>query len=288
MKKLRRISIKTKQLTFAVSVVAVLVLFVFVAVFDGSLLGNYSNELFLVGVLIVLIPSAILDYEHQTWIGAIEDQMPGLVRGVSEAQETGLTIIKALEKVVQNKLVDRPLSEEAHKLTVQMAWGTSFEDALDNFKERIQSPIVNRFCALVLEASKAGGSIKKVFTATSEFMEEMNEMDKETSAQMKPYILVIYAAFAVFIITAAILVQSFFAPLEGMPAIMSDVSVGSADQFVDFFYKNMIVSAVTGGLMAGKLGERRVGGGLKHSIFLAITGYWVFFVLIPPLWIVSV
>lgn len=279
---------KTKKLTFAGSVVAVLVLVVFAVVFDGNLIATYLNELFLVSVLIVLIPSAILDYEHQKWIGAIEDQMPGLVRGVSEAQETGLTIIKALEKVVQNKMIARPLSDEMHKLTVQMAWGASFEDALGTFKERIQSPIVSRFCALVLEASRAGGSIKKVFTATSEFMEEMNEMDRETSAQMKPYIIVIYAAFAVFIVTAAILVQSFFTPLEGMPAIMSDVSVGSTDQFVDFFYRNMIVSAVTGGLMGGKLGERRVAGGLKHAIVLAIAGYFVFLVLIPPTWVVSV
>lgn len=285
---MRRISMKMKKMTFAVSVVVALMLFVFVLVFDGNLLAIYSNELFLVGVLIVLIPSAILDYEHQKWIGSIENQMPGLVRGVSEAQETGLTIIKALEKVVQNKMISSPLADEVHKLTVQMAWGTSFEDALANFKERIQSPIVSRFCALVLEASKAGGSIKKVFTATSEFMEEMNEMDRETSAQMKPYIIVIYAAFAVFIVTAAILVQSFFTPLVGMPSLMSDVSVGGVDQFVDFFYRNMIVSAVTGGLMAGKLGERRIAGGLKHSIILAIAGYFVFLVLIPPTWVVII
>ena len=279
---------KIKKLTIAVSVVAVLVLLVFLAVFDGAVFGTYSNELFFVCILIVLVPSAILDYQHQKWIEAIEDQMPMLVRGVAESQETGLTIVKALEKVVQNKLIGRPLSDEVEKLTVQMAWGTSFEDALVNLKERIKSPIVNRFCALVLEASRAGGTIKKVFTATSDFMEEMNEMDNETSAQMKPYVIVIYAAFAVFIITAAILVQSFFTPLEGSPAILSSVPVGSADQFTDFFYKNMLVSAVTGGLMAGKLGERRVVSGLKHAIILAVLGYVVFVILIPPTWVVSV
>jgi len=284
---MHKISKKIKQWTVAVSVVAMLVFLGLIIMFDGSILGTYSNELFLVCILIILVPSAILDFEHQRWIEAIEDQMPVLVRGVSEAQETGLTIVKALEKVVQNNMIARPLSDEVHLLTVQMAWGTSFETALVNFKERIMSPIVNRFCALVLEASRAGGNIKKVFTSTSEFMEEMNDMDKETSAQMKPYIVVIYAAFAVFLVTASILVQSFFTPLQGMPTIMSEVSVGSVGQFSDFFYKNMLVSAVTGGLMAGKLGERRVVSGLKHSIIMSLAGYASFMFLIPPNWIVS-
>jgi flagellar protein FlaJ len=285
---MRKISMKTRKLTVAVSIVAVLVFLVLVSVFNHGVFVNYSNELFLVCVLVVIFPSAILDYEHQKWIQAIEDQMPLLVRGVSESQETGLTITKALEKVVQNKMLSGPLSDEVHKLSVQMAWGTSFEDALVNFRDRIRSPIVSRFCALVLEASRAGGTIKKVFTATSDFMEEMNEMDKETSAQMRPYIIVIYAAFGVFIVTAAILVQSFFAPLQGSPMLMSEASVGSVDVFTDFFYKNMLVSAVTGGLMAGKLGERRVAGGLKHAIILSLVGYAVFMVLIPPKWFVSV
>jgi flagellar protein FlaJ len=210
--------------------------------------------------------------------------MPILVRGVSESQETGLTIIKALEKVVEGKMVGKPLSEEVRKLTVQMSWGTSFETALTKFKERIGSPIISRFCALVLEASRSGGQIKKVFTHTSGFMEEMKEMDEDTNAQMRPYIIIIYAAFLVFLFTATILVQSFFAPLEGLPQILSQVSVGGIGAFKDFFYKNMMVSAITGGLMAGKIGERRVAGGLKHSIILLAIGYGVFFFGIPPSW----
>jgi flagellar protein FlaJ len=282
---MRKISKKIRHYTIVVSVGLVLVLLISIGMIDVNVFSIYSNELLLACILILLIPSAILDYEHHKWIAAIEDQMPMLVRGVSEAQETGLTIIKALDKVVQNKMVAQPLCDEVDKMSVQMAWGTSFEAALVNFKEKIGSPIVNRFCALVLEASRAGGTIKKVFTSTSEFMEEMNEMDKETSSQMKPYIVVIYAAFAVFIVTSTILVQSFFTPLEGSPMILSDVAIGSAEQYTDFFYKNILVSAVTGGLMAGKLGERRVIGGLKHAIVLSLVGYFVLFILIPPNWV---
>jgi len=281
---MRQVSKKKRQITAVVSIMLVLIDVAILALTDPSALTVYANEIFLVAVLVIIVPSAILDYENQRWVSAIEDQMPLLVRGVSESQETGLTLVKALEKVVDNKMIGHPLSDEVKKLTIQMSWGTSFEQALINFKERINSPIVNRFCALVLEASRSGGTIKKVFTATSGFMEEMNDMDKETSAQMKPYIIIIYAAFFVFIVTAILLVRSFLAPMQGAAQIMSQVSLGSISGLKNFFYEDMLVSAVTGGLMAGKLGERRVAGGLKHAIILCIVGYAIFFFAIPPAW----
>jgi len=281
---MRKISKKMRLRVAEISAFIAVIAILYLAFRQQSMFATYTNEIFLLAVLGVLVPSAILDYENQKWVERIEDQMPLLVRGVSESQETGLTLIKALEKVVENKMVGRPLSDEMKKITVQMSWGTSFEDALTNFRQRVNSPIVNRFCALVLEASRSGGTIKKVFTATSGFMEEMKEMDKETTAQMRPYIIIIYAAFGVFLITAAILVQSFFAPLQGSPQIMSQVAIGSVSGFKDFFYKNMLMSAITGGLMAGKLGERRVVGGLKHAIILSAAGYVIFLLAIPPNW----
>ena len=286
---MRKISKKIRQIVAIATVICAILVFVvpfFVLQLNAA--AAYSNELFFLAVLLVIVPSAVLDYLNHKWVATIEKQMPLLVKGVSESQVTGLTIVKALEKVVEDKLVGKPLADEVHKLTVQMSWGTSFEGALTKFKERIGSPIVSRFCALVLEASRSGGQIKKVFTGTSGFMEEMKEMDDDTDAQMRPYIVVIYVAFLVFLFTAVILVQSFFAPLEGYPQVLSQFSIAGVSEFKEFFYKNMVISALTGGLMAGKIGERRVAGGLKHSIALLVVGYVVFLLLIPPNWMVLI
>jgi flagellar protein FlaJ len=279
-----RISSKRKQLTLAVSIISFLLVVILSYALSSSTVLTYINEIFLIGILVVLVPSTILDLEHQRWISSIENQMPLLVRGVAESQETGMTLVKSLEKVVDNQMVSGPLAKEIKRMVIQMAWGSSFEDALTSFKNRVKSPIVNRFCVLVLEASHSGGTIKKVFTATAGFMQEMNEIDRDTSTQMKTYIVVIYAAFAVFMVTAILLVRSFFAPMEGSQQILNNVAVGGTSGFKDFFYKNMMVSGLTGGLMAGKIGERRVVGGLKHALLLVIVGYIIFFVAIPPNW----
>jgi archaeal flagellar protein FlaJ len=279
-----KVTIKKRQYTVGLSIIAVVIAIAIIAAISFSALTKYVNEIFFVSILIVLVPSAILDLKHQRWISSIENQMPLLVRGVAESQETGMTLIRALEKVVDNKMVSGPLSKEVKQLVIEMSWGTSFEDALTNFKNRINSPIVNRFCVLVLEASRSGGTIKKVFTATAGFMEEMKDIDRETDAQMKPYIIVIYAAFAVFIVTAILLVRSFFAPMSGSQQISGNSVVGGVGSMKDFFYQDMLVSGLTGGLMAGKIGERRIAGGMKHSILLVVIGYAVFFAGIPPNW----
>jgi flagellar protein FlaJ len=233
-----------------------------------------------------MVPSAILDYINQRWMDAIEDQMPLLVRGISEIQQTGLTFVQAFDKIVENRMVHPPLSEEVDTLTVTMSWGLSFEEALRRFRDRIASPIVNRFCALILEASRSGGQIRKVFAATSGFMQEMKEMDRETSSQMRPYLLIIYTAFLVFVITSMILLNSFFVPMEDYTTIFAPTRLVGVREFRDYFYRTMLVSGLLGGLMAGKIGGRRVAAGLKHAIALMVAGYVIFYIVMPPNWMV--
>jgi flagellar protein FlaJ len=277
---------KAMKLIAVISLVAAASLVVLMFILKPYEFGKYLNEILLTAILIAITPSAFTTYFHYRWMDAIEDQMPILVRGIAESQETGITFIEAFEKVVTNKMVRSPLADEVKKLSVQMSWGLTFEEALQKFVKRIGSPAVNRFAALVLEASRSGGQIRKVFTATSGFMEEMREMDKETNSQMRPYLIIIYAAFVVFLFTSIILIGSFFAPLEGFSNILSPLTIVGVKQFKDFYYRTMLVSALMGGLMAGKIGERRTAGGLKHALIMLIFGYVVFFLFIPPNWMV--
>lgn len=284
---MRRISPKIKQITATVSVSAALVMVYFLYILRTDMVLMYTNEVLIAAILVAITPSAILDWEHSNWINAIEDQMPSFVRGISESQETGLTLVGAFNHVVDSGIVKKPLATEIEKITIMMSWGSTFEEALTTFKDRIASPVVKRFCVLVLEASRSGGEIRKVFTATSGFMEEMRDTDREANANMRSYIIIVYVAFAVFLWISIILLESFFKPLEGSRQVLNSLSTLGLREFNDFFYKTMIVSGLMGGLMAGKIGERRVGGGLKHSIVMVVAGYFIFYLLAPPNWVVA-
>jgi hypothetical protein len=81
-----------------------------------------------------------------------------------------------------------------------------------------------------------------------------------------------------------ILLSSFFIPLEDYGSLMSSTNVVSTGDYNNFFYRTMIISSLMGGLIAGKIGERRVLGGFKHFIVQVVVGYIIFFVTIPPNW----
>jgi flagellar protein FlaJ len=281
-----KISKRTRILVAVVPFVSIVVFVALLLILWPSQVAVFGNEILLLILLVVAIPSAIVEHLYSRWMRGIENQMPVLVRGISEVQETGLTFIKGFEKVVEDGMIKSPLSEEVKKLTVQMSWGLSFEEALKKFRDRIGSPVVDRFCALVLEANRSGGQVRKVFTATAGFMEEMREMEQETTSQMRPYLVIIYAAFFVFLFTSIVLLRSFFVPLENYGGLLSPTAVLGTQDFNDFFYRTMIISSFMGGLMAGKIGERRTLGGLKHAIIQVVIGYVLFFVVIPPSWMV--
>jgi flagellar protein FlaJ len=245
----------------------------------------FSNEIILVAILIAIIPITIVDFLHHRWLNAILEQMPYFVRGLSESQNIGVTIIESLEYVVKNNLIQDPLLTEIESVITRISWGQTFEESLREFMDRIDTPVINRFTILLIEISHSGGNIQEAFLIQSEFMEDISEMDKEASSQMMPYTVIIYIAYMVFLITAIILLNSFFKPLEELSHIVSMGIVVSIAQFTDFFYQTMLVSGLMSGLMTGKISELRVKAGLKHSILLLVLGYLIFYFMIPPNWV---
>jgi flagellar protein FlaJ len=229
------------------------------------------NTFLFFGLLVAFIPTAVLDYINETWQNAVNDKLPQLVRDLSEAQETGQTIVKALDQASQIKY--GPLSEEVKKISIQMSWGSSFDKALHTFAQRIDTLTARRFCILVIEAMRTGGRIRKVFSMTAESMEETLQLNKERVSQMRPYIIIIYAAFFVFLFTTIQLLTSFFVPLAEIEMTGFMTPLGTGEMFTTFFYHMMMIQSVLGGIVAGKIGNGRIISGLKHAIIMMVAGY---------------
>ncbi len=275
---------KTQRIIAGASLSSAILFLVIFFFTDNSYKLVFLNEIILAAILIAIIPIAIVDFMHRRWLNAIEEQMPYFVRGLSESQIIGVTIIESLEYVVNNELIQDPLHSEIESIITRISWGQTFEESFTEFMERIDTPRINRFTVLLLEINRIGGNIQEAFLIQSEFMEDMSEMDRESASQMAPYTVIIYVAYLVFIITSIILLNSFFKPLQELSQTIPMGLVVSVDQFRDFFYQTMLVSGLMSGLMTGKISELRVKGGLKHSIILLILGYLTFFIMIPPNW----
>jgi flagellar protein FlaJ len=235
---------------------------------DSSLFDEY----FLLAVVITVFPPAVLEYADYRWKRSIDKHLPDLFRSIVHAQETGMTLPQALEEASKRNY--GALTKELKKMVAQMSWGVSFEDALQSMGRGVDTALVAQTIPLILEAQRSGGDVEKVFDPLEKFVQTTLTFDAERKAQTRPYLAIVYVAFFVFLFTIIMLFKSFFVDISDFSTTQIALMV-PAEARTLFFHMSAI-QAFFGGLVAGKMGEGTVGGGLKHSVILLVSGYLTF------------
>jgi flagellar protein FlaJ len=227
------------------------------------------DDFFVLAIAIALLPLSVIDYVNAKWQQSIDEHLPDLFRSIVQAQQTGMTLPAALEDASKRKY--GPLSKELKKMTIQMSWGLSFEQAFLAFGQRVGTKLTQRVIPVIIEASRSGGNLEKVFDPMGKFIQSTITMDKERKAQTRPYIAIIYIAVFVFVFTIGILFKTFFMQTNGDSLFM--VQIMPLDLLEQTFLRLTLVQGFFGGLVAGKMGEGSLSSGLKHSLVLMVAGY---------------
>ena len=266
-KKMPKIESRTKKVVIAVSVLAAAAMIVF-GYFTVGVSVALDNFVFF-GFIAVVSPIALVNYVDYRWRKAVDEHLPDLFRSIVQAQETGMTLPKALEEASERDYGQ--LTPELKKMTVQISWGASFEEALLAFGRRVGTVLTQRTVPMIIEASRSGGRVEKVFNPMGKFIQTTILLEKERKTQTRPYIAIIYVALFVFLFTIVILFQTFFTGVEGM-ALFSTPTSSPAD-LKRIFLHLTLVQGFFSGLVAGKMGEGSVSAGLKHSLVMMMLGY---------------
>jgi len=222
-------------------------------------------------VLVFVFPSAMLNYLDYKWRKAIDERLPDLFRSIVQAQETGMTLPQAIEEA--SKRDYGPLTKELKKMTTHISWGMNFEESLLSLRRRVNTVLIQRIVPMIIEASRSGGRVEKVFDPMGKFIQTTLLLDKERRTQSRPYIAVIYLAFFVFLFTVVLLFRSFFANMQGLSMFATAAVPPSTLERI--FSHMTSIQAFFGGLVAGKMGDGSMGAGLKHSLILMVCGYLV-------------
>jgi len=227
------------------------------------------DEFVLFAVMVAVFPPTVLNYVDYKWRKAVDEHLPDLFRSIVQAQETGMTLPQALEEA--SKRDYGPLTAELKRMTTQISWGMTFEEALLALERRVNTVLVQRTVPMIIEASRSGGHVERVFDPMGKFIQTTLLLDKERRNQTRSYIAIIYVAFFVFILTIILLFKSFFASIEGLPILGS--AVMAPEEMQRTFFHMTSIQAFFGGLVAGKMGEGTINAGLKHSLILMLCGY---------------
>lgn len=169
----------------------------------------------------------------------------------------------------------------------QISWGVSATEAMVLFAKRVDTPLVHRVTGLVIKASAAGGNIADVLTMSSVDTKESQTLFEERRTTMSTYVMVVYIAFFVFLVTVLILNTTFLPRMEEVTqqSGLSDVDVSDAPTTVsisaeaipkirEMYFYAALVHAVGDGILAGVITNGKIANGLKHS-FIMVVAAWV-------------
>ena len=230
------------------------------------------DEYILLAVVLTVFPPAVLDYVDYRWKRSVDKHLPDLFRSIVQAQKSGMTLPQALEEASKRQY--GAMTKELQKMVAQMSWGVPFEEALQSMGKRVDTALMRQTIPLILEAQRSGGKVEKVFEPLEEFVQATLTFDDERKTQTRPYIAIIYVAFFVFLFTIIMLFKSFFVDIVEFE--ISQFELMASDEARSIFFHMSSIQAFFGGLVAGKMGEGTVGGGLKHSVILLTCGYLAF------------
>ena len=224
-------------------------------------------------------PIGIYLHRQDKRVDGIEARLPDFLSDLAETRRAGLTMAASLHSCALSDY--GPLSSEVKKMSQQVGWGVSFNDALAQFAERVKTSLVQRSTSLIIEASRTGGSVAEILKAAAKDAAEIKGLENDRRVQMLTYLIVIYVVFGVFLLVIAVLDGQFVPEvLAANEAAANNSKLGADAAFgnqnpVEFssihfaYFLGAMVQSVGNGIMGGVLSEGQIRSGFRHAALMA-------------------
>ncbi|HDM66872.1 MAG TPA: type II secretion system F family protein [Thermoplasmatales archaeon] len=219
------------------------------------------------------------EYLHHRRIRKIDSIFPDFVRDLAAARRAGMTFTNAI--LFTSKGNYGLLTKEIQKIAQQISWGSSVEEALESFANRINTKAVRRTVSLIIEASKSGGNVADVLDVAAEDAREIKILEGERRVGMASYVIVIYVGMYVFLAIIAILSGVFIPTLTsgssaGLASALGSRKLVSTEAITSVFYFATLVQAVGTGLVAGVFEDGHLESSVKHIFIMVFSGWLLF------------
>jgi flagellar protein FlaJ len=232
--------------------------------------------------LVFLVYPIFMEFAYQRWKRRIDDAVPAMLSDITANVKTGMNLDRALEMSADRDY--GPLSVEVAKLKTQMQLGMPFEEAVSRLINRVKTAMVTRTFGLLVQANRAGGRIENLLDVIQSDANELFLLEKERRSAIRPYVVVIYIAWAVFLAVSVLLVDTFFKAVIGSATASSGPGSSffqglqglSIATMKDLFLQMSLIESIFGGFGAGKLGEGSFVAGFKHVLIMSAVTLMVF------------
>lgn len=232
------------------------------------------NNILVLVFLTALIPPTIMEVINNKWLYQVEENIPILLRDVTETVRSGVPLVRALEEASTRDY--GPISKSLEMTMVKFNLTSDFHKVFTWFGEKLKKPSAKRMSSILIEAYNSGGKMFNALVTSVEIFSSLVEYRKEKSSQMKPYIFVAYLGTFVFLTISYVVLVRFLVPLTAVSNSPLEGQVTLFKNILDInYYKSIlfwaaVLETIFGGLIAGKMSEGSIKAGLIHSVILLI------------------
>ena len=234
----------------------------------------------------------------------LEEVFPEFVRNLVGAIKSGMPVGKAIVHVAQTDYGS--LTPHVVKLANQVEWAIPVHKALLNFANETKNGVIKRSVATVIEAELSGGNIEDVLETVTTSVIEIKKIKSQRRASIHSQLVQSYIIFIVFL-GVMIVIQNLLIPyiaemettnIDGTSgssmsgtALSSSIKkvtidtssigafIGSASAWIvsirGVFLMLALIQALFAGLVLGKLAEGDLKLGVKHSLILMTTAFFI-------------
>ncbi len=245
-----------------------------------------------IGILVfilTIVPPSFFDFYETRRISRLEAEFPAMMRDVSLSVKSGMTPEGAMSIAAGGQY--GALTPAIKQIDNMISWGVSFEDALLHFAKKYPTSLIRRTIFTLIEASRMGGQLGEILEGVATDLEETKALERKRSSETKPYLLVCYISYFVFL--AVILIMSYiFLPMmkeaaevatgEALPGGLGQFAVSEEELalYNMLFFHALVIQGFFAGIVTGKIGEGKAVAGLKHSVFFIVVAVIAYTLLI--------
>jgi flagellar protein FlaJ len=229
--------------------------------------------------ILAILPPGLFNFFETRRVRRLEAEFPSLIRDISLSVKSGMTLEEAIHIAAGGQY--GPLTQAIKQVNSQISWGIAFDEALLNFAKKYPTSLIRRTIFTLIEASRTGGELGDILTGVATDAEQVKALEKQRSLETKPYLMVCYVSYFVFL--AVILIMCYvFLPMmqKAAESAAGAVLPGGLGQFAvsehdlalynRLFFHALVIQGFFAGIVTGKIGEGKAIAGLKHSVLFIV------------------
>ncbi len=251
-------------------------------------LGVDPTQVAVITIIMAILPPAFYQLHQTTRTKKIEAEFPSLIRDLSLAMKSGMNPRAAISTCAQGQY--GVLTPEVKHIYNLMSWGVSFEESLLYFVKKYPTTLIRRTIMTIIEASQMGGEIGDVLENVAADIGETKALEERRSAESKPYLIVGYLGYFVFLGVLLVLSNQFLPMISEAAQAIADrptaassgigggamqfaVTEEDVEQYKVLFFHALLIQGFCAGIITGKIGEGSAVAGLRHSVFFMIVAF---------------